>query len=290
MIKRNKPNFLIVGAAKAGTTSLAKYLNEHKDIFIPEKKEIRYFVNETLLKTNLKDPMIKGIIDNSVLDKNEYYKIFDVNEKLAGEASVHYLYNYKTAIPKILKEIGDIPIIIIIRNPVDRAISNWQFVDLDNDSFEKSLVKEHNRISENYDSFWYYRDLGFYYNSINEYMKSFSNVKVILFDELKKRTDDIVKETLVFLGVDPNVNINSKVIYNKRKGYRPKSFFKFIAFSQRFRNIILELLMIFKIEKIVFVEKSKKIDETIKQKLLKDYIPDIEKLEELLGVDLKNWK
>ena len=62
-----KPNFLIVGAAKAGTTSFAKYLNQHPDVFIPENKELRYFISETIKNINRKDPQLKEILLTSVL-------------------------------------------------------------------------------------------------------------------------------------------------------------------------------------------------------------------------------
>ena len=124
----SKPNFLIVGAAKAGTTSLAKYLGAHPDIFIPEQKELRFFIKDTILQINPKDPLLEGILKQSILDKEEYFSLFDVKEKLTGDASVHYLYHHEEAILNIKKYVGDVHIIIMLRNPVKRAISNYEFL------------------------------------------------------------------------------------------------------------------------------------------------------------------
>ena len=109
------PNFIIIGAARAGTTSLYNYLKQHPQIYIPKVKEPRYFVSNTLNKISKSDPSYDNIRESSVFDKNEYYQLFNTDRayKRYGEASVHYLYNYKECIPRIKSELGDISIIIM---------------------------------------------------------------------------------------------------------------------------------------------------------------------------------
>ena len=113
----NKPNFLIVGASMSGTTSLAKYLNAHPDIYIPKQKELRYFVKDTINRTSMWDPLKKHIISQSKLNEKEYFSLMNNdNSKLVGESSIHYLNHPEASIPSIHKHVGDIPIIIMLRN------------------------------------------------------------------------------------------------------------------------------------------------------------------------------
>ena len=127
-MKNYMPNFLIVGAAKCGTSSLHNYLNQHPDIFMPsynargmKVKEPRFLVKE----------IIKNRVHNGVWDFEEYKSLFsDVkHEKLIGESTVLYLYYYETAIKNIKHYLGnDIKIIIMLRKPVDRAFSAYLHV------------------------------------------------------------------------------------------------------------------------------------------------------------------
>jgi hypothetical protein len=288
MSKYHKPNFLIVGAARAGTTSLAKYLNEHPEVFVPENKELRFFIADIIKTVNKKDPQLKEILKQSILDEEKYFKEFEVPEKLAGEASVHYLYHHKTVIPKIKEYVGDIPIIIILRNPVERAISNWQYTFWDNNSFKESLSKEDLRIKMNFNSFWYYKDLGFYYEQVKDYLDSFSNVKIIIFEEFKKDVQGSMNEIFDFLKIH-KIQI-SKKIYNKREGISPRYFLSALNFSHRSYSLILKLFKYIGLKKVFFTLKSKTIDPNIKELLKKDYLSDIINLEKLLKKDLTSWK
>ena len=105
----NKPNFLIVGAAKSGSTSLYKYLSQHPEVFMPVNKEPNYFVAEYQQKMSKDSPNYKRSLNRMVFEKLEYYNLYkDVStkQKIIGEASVTYLYKYDYAIPKIKEELG----------------------------------------------------------------------------------------------------------------------------------------------------------------------------------------
>lgn len=85
------------------------------------------------------------------------FKIKVAIEALKDKASVHYLYEYKGAMPKIKYELGDIPVIIILRKPVDRIISHVKYLNHHfGYSFEEELELEGKRMDEKYNSFWYY--------------------------------------------------------------------------------------------------------------------------------------
>ena len=133
-----KPNFLIVGAAKSGTTSLFHYLKQHPEVFMPDLKEPQFLVCEK----------IKGRLHKYIDSAAEYYELFEKStEKCAGEASVFYLYYFEEAIKNIKKELGsDVKIIIVLREPVSRAISAYEHVLRNNPkeklSFKEALLKK----------------------------------------------------------------------------------------------------------------------------------------------------
>ena len=117
-----KPNLFIVGAAKSGTTSLHNYLNQHPDIFMSTPKEPHYLINNEIGQSR---------ILNGVTCKNDYYDLFldGKKSKYRGESSVMYLMYPEIVIPKINNKFGkDSKVIIMLRNPIDRAYSGYQHV------------------------------------------------------------------------------------------------------------------------------------------------------------------
>ena len=109
------PNFFIVGAPRAGTTSLYEYLKQTKGIFMPSIKDPDFFAVET----DLDFAVLKQI-----KDKKEYLKLFEnVKDEIAiGEASPTYLHDPKA--PKLIHDaVPNAKIIISLRDPVERANS-----------------------------------------------------------------------------------------------------------------------------------------------------------------------
>ena len=150
MIDQKIPNLLIVGAGRAGTTSLVEYLNQHPDIFMYRnlsmvaQNEPKFFVKEVINSISDLDPLKKGILKYSVLDQNKYFELFksDKDYNIYGEASIHYFNHPEISIQNIKKILGDIPIIIILRNPVEKLISNWKYLGSDIFPLDLSLEME----------------------------------------------------------------------------------------------------------------------------------------------------
>ena len=112
------PNFFIVGAPKAGTHSLYEYLNQHPKVFMSPRKE-PYFFCPIMVPDGDKN-------SNPIRDEKEYLKLFEEakNETMLGEATASYLGDPKSA-ELIHEKIPNARIIIIIRDPVDRAFSSY---------------------------------------------------------------------------------------------------------------------------------------------------------------------
>ena len=104
---------MVVGAQKAGTTSLYHYLNQHDDIFMPNEKELHFF------DTN------EPISDNRF---NKYLKRFRTRKEYLGkgEATPIYMF-YPHTLEKIKAFFPELKIIIVIRNPARRAYSHYWY-------------------------------------------------------------------------------------------------------------------------------------------------------------------
>ncbi|WP_418512676.1 sulfotransferase [Corallibacter sp.] len=288
-----KPNFLIVGAAKAGTTSLAKYLDEHPDIFISKIKEPRFLIANTIKKTSKSDPSHNHLISTSVLNEDNYFSLFEKRtEKAIGEASVHYLYHNKEAIENTIKYLGpETKIIILLRDPVKRAVSNWKYQDKDFLYFREALKEEESRKREGFNSFWYYKELGFYFNQVQAYYENFKNVKVILFEDFVKNTSSIMNSLYEFLDVDTNFTNREFIKHNDSSlSIMPKSeYLKKLLNTQKKVNTFKKLINKKIIPKRLYLKKKELIYDQDIDFLKNIYKEDINKLQKLINQDLSNW-
>jgi len=151
------PNFLIVGAPKSGTTSLYYYLKEHPEIYMSKLKEPHFFSKEC------KNLPFRGPKDESLgstkymnLTWEDYQNLFKgaITYKAVGEASADYLYYFKCSIKNIKKYLGNPKIIIILRNPIERAFSAYLHMLRDGReylSFREALHMEEERKKNNWD-------------------------------------------------------------------------------------------------------------------------------------------
>ena len=136
-----KPNFIIIGAMKAATTSLYTYIKQHPDIFMTKVKEPMFF-NNFNQNTDFKVLANKSKKVNSLLD---YFSMFSSvkNESAIGEASPAYIYNENA--PHLIKEhLKDVKIIAILRQPTDRAYFNFlhtKRADRENVNLFKQAIK-----------------------------------------------------------------------------------------------------------------------------------------------------
>ncbi len=288
----SNPNFIIVGAAKCGTTSLARYLEQHPDVFIHPKKEPRFFIKDTIRRISKEDPLFEGVFSGTVFDEKTYFDIFPREIRMTGEASVHYLYHYEESIKSIKKYVGDIPIIILLRDPIERAISNWAYNARDFDSFEASIEKEQYRKMKGYNSFWFYKSLGLYYEQVSAYKNNFSKTKVVIYDDFIRDTARIVGDVFRFLNLDDNVKIDTGKIHNKITIYSPKSVLikkalqrKLVPFKILRRKTQSGSLLY----NALFFQKTKIVSSEIISELKEFYAEDLKKLRVLLKLSLDGW-
>jgi len=217
----NLPDFLIVGAAKSGTTSLHYYMKDIENIFLPEIKE-SYFFSFFSSPPNFTSP---DPLFDIITDLHEYSDQYPNDFKgFSGDASPSYLYAYEKTIANIKEIYGDrhkeLKIIILLRNPVERAWSQYMhFKKNYNEPLEfseaitcKTIEK---RLANNWNYFYDYIGFGKYSNQIKAYQSEFEHVKIFLFDELKKDTALVLNETLKFIsGKEEQIIVDTEEVFN----------------------------------------------------------------------------
>src|SRR6476660_7656116 len=203
------PNFLIIGSAKCGTTSLYSYLQQHPQVFMCTPKEPSFFGNEgpELLYNGPYDEH-RAYHSKTITDLKTYTALFDnaKDAKAIGEASIFYLYLPK-APEQIKKYIPTAKMFAVLRNPADRAYSAYLHTvrqGREPRSFEEALKLEQQRIQQRWNPLWHFKAMGFYYEQVKRYFDMFGReqVHIYLYEDLQKNPSQLIKEVFEILGVD----------------------------------------------------------------------------------------
>ena len=204
-----EPNFFLVGASRAGTTSLWQYLIAHPDIYMPTRtmaeKEPSHFC-EVTPKWAL-----------AYRERDRYLRLFEEagRRRAVGEGSTPYLVAPEVP-ARIRSTYPDAKILIILRNPIHRAFSLYRFlcfIGVESiTSFERALRAEATRMHDarfmHNNPVWYalyqYFHSGLYSSQIERYLEVFprDQVKIILFDDLENEPVRTTQDVYRFLGVD----------------------------------------------------------------------------------------
>jgi hypothetical protein len=299
-MKKNLPNFLIVGAAKCGTSSLHNYLNQHPNIFMSSINEEGKNVKEPqfLVKNQVKNRLHFG-----VWTWEEYQSLFKQakQQKAIGESSVFYLFYYQDAIREIKNRLGnDVKIIIMLRNPIDRAYSAFQHVSRglkEKHTFEYSLEIEEGRLEKDktLTPMVMYKAMGMYYEMVKAYSDSFKDVHIILHEDFSFSTSKVVKEVFQFLGVDKNEKINSDIHYNVGgKSWSNNTLKKVFVTESKLKSVVRKIApekarkTIREILSRPFI-KQVSMKKEAREDLIRYFRKDIKKLAILINKDLTNW-
>lgn len=187
------PDFFVVGAPKAGTTAVFNWLKTHPDIFLPEVKEPGYFAyagRSAVPPDGPYDPDYHARISVNIGDYAQLYA--DANGRLTGDVSPVYLVD-KSVAARIASVRPDARIIVILRDPVERAFSQYLHHVRDGlepaASFETALNDEPARLSSGWSWGHGYATHGHYAAQIDQYLKAFARDQ-ILFLEFKQLNVD----------------------------------------------------------------------------------------------------
>jgi Sulfotransferase family len=294
------PNFFIVGAASCGTTSLYTYLKQHPEVFLPALKEPHYFAQ-------LRPTYEQRYLFTYVTDEKDYLALFSraAGYKAAGEASPSYLW-CPEAPARIHRAVPDAKIIILLRDPVERAFSHYLMnlrEGLQRRPFFEALQEDWNRAQKGWGVSQLYVELGLYAAQVQRYLQEFgtAQVRILLFDDLRRGAENrkaTLAEILRFIGVDSGyldqIDISSA---ENSFGIARWPWARRLAgsnWARRAGQLLVPKRMgaNHAIKRLIFQRffvKSvprPKIDPAAKQWLCATFEPDLRALEELLGREL----
>lgn len=257
------PTFLIIGAAKAGTTAVHGYLRQHPDIYLTPLKETNFFAYEG------RPPRCTGPQDDryvnafSLTTREQYAAQFAGarDERAHGEASPLYLYD--PGVPeRIRRRVPDVRLIALLRQPADRAYSAYLHTRRDGreplEDFSAALAAEPQRIAAGWEHLWHYRAMGCYAEQLARYRRVFDpdRLAVFLYDDLLADPSRVLAACMALLGVDATFRPDLSERPNRADSLGPV---------------------------------PAALHPHVRDELTKEFAPDIARLEVLLDRDLSAW-
>lgn len=283
------PNFIIIGVAKAGTTSLYRYLDQHPQVFMSPIKETNFFVSESArseMATGERESLIPARFQVRTVEAYEALFAGVSDEIAVGEASPRY-FGRPTSARLIHELIPEVKLVASLRNPADRAFSGFLMRVRSGRAemnIREGLAPESHHVAE-----------GLYYSHLSRYFKIFPKhqIKVCIFEEFRTDPASVVVDLTDFLGVDTTFIPDTSIKHNPAA--IPKS---------RLLNRLLYHPALIRTAKSVLpggmqrmakrvqrqnLRTPPEFPEDVRAELLDLYREDIHKLETLLDRDLSIW-
>jgi hypothetical protein len=310
-----QPTFLIVGAVKAGTTSIHEYLQMHPQVFMSPVKETNHFSDADMLFEHfnvdykqdinvnldkyLSGPMDKKIHIAHVRTATQYAALFrDVkDEKAIGEVSNSYLYLPSTA-ATIHQALPHVQIVMILRNPVERLYSqflmNLKLGKIVEKDLRKEIAADQAKQVKGWGVSHLYLEVGLYYEQVKRYLDIFprEQVKILFYDDYKKDPAGTMKGLFSFLHVDPDFTPDLSKRYNEA-GMPRFGKLNYWLTQIGVYGLVKKLFPASLKEKLKSIIYTKDNIPTItpeeKQYLIEYYRKDIEQLSRLVQRDLSAW-
>jgi len=309
------PNFFLVGAPKAGTTSLYHYLGQHPEIYISPIKEPGFFAEEfrpenfatdlqPRMMRELRDteaylagPMIEKRHGGFVMNWEDYQKLFrgSGDEPAIGEGSVHYLWS-PSAARNISARIPGARILMLLRDPASRAFSQYlngvtagaigvPFYE----HFQRGLHH-----GPEFDVTHPFLEFGLYYQHLRRYLDHFprEQIWIGLYEDYRDRQSKTLEEVFRFLGVDPHVKLatpgrhrEARVPRNLRLG----QLLKRSGIWRAGRKLLPERWRTAVKSAALRPRNEVRLEPRDRARLIEYYRQDVVKLADLIGRDLSPW-
>lgn len=308
---KKKVNLFLVGAAKAGTTSLQSYLNQHDQIYFSPLKEPNYFakdinpdsftsaykkrnqfVDDSYFKlTPLPDAHI------SFIQSLDYYEMLfkDANNcKYLGDASTSYLYS-TVAANEIKNYNPNAYILILLRNPIERAYSHYNmalqagYTDL---SFKDAILQDINNPKKGFGISNLFIELGLYSEQMKRFQSAFSSeqIMVLFYNDYKSNSIQELNKIFNWLNIDeftPNID-EQKNVSLQPKLKKWNKILSDVGIKKMASSILPDYIRE-KVKKSYYSTGKNSIAKVDYQYLLSIYLDDIKKTETMLNKDLSSW-
>ena len=288
------PNFFLVGAAKAGTTSIYAYLSQHPQIYFPAVKEPHFFTQAR------PSPKLQFLIE-AVTKRSAYLRLYAqaAGHSIIGDASPSYLWHPEVP-ERIRAEIPHAKIAVILRDPVERAYSHYLMdyrEGAQSRPFYEALLDDMKRPDKGWGLSYLYYELGLYAEQVQRYLETFKpeQVKVLMFYDFCREPKGVLREMTDFLGLDPHplADIDTSRKYNSYAAPR-NQYFRRMA-GAKISRILGQALMPHWLGALIFerifLKQAPKppLDARARELFCSLYEPELDKLEKLLAAGYRNY-
>jgi len=282
------PKVFVLGAAKSGTTTLARWLSQYDDVYVPEEKELHFFSNEKRYSLGL-----------------EFYSSFyqGNKESITVDATPAYFHLPDILLPRLKEayrpdQLAQLKFIIVLRDPSERAFSHYKH--------RCRLLKETRDFSQvitdekKHKEWMNYVSDGFYAEQLSKWFNCFDKRQflILITDELKSDPENVlcrisaflkVKNSDVDLSESANAASKPKSDVMMRFLTKPNFFKSCVKFfiSEKARKPVIEKLIRWNLSP---EKKTTRLSKQDRAKLIQVYSNDIDKLSEMLNRDLSKWK
>jgi hypothetical protein len=204
-----RPDFLIVGAPKAGTTAVHSALALHPQVFVSQPKEPKYWLCDDAPPPAWNGPGDAHSQREWMWRREDYFRLFEgaAPDQVRGESTPFYLWS-RGAHRRIGEALPEVKVIAVVRDPVDRAYSNWMHLWSDGlepeSDFETAFALQDARTAAGWAPFWRYRDLGLYGEQIAHLRRYVDpdRILVIRYRQIIDQPQATVDAACRFLGID----------------------------------------------------------------------------------------
>ena len=288
-----RANFLLIGAEKAGCTSVHHYLAQHPEVFLSRKQGANFF--------SCGDMDLSGRFgyepSTYTLTLEAYQRLFwPVRQEAAiGEASPSYLCHRRAA-ERIRDYLPAVRLIALLRQPAERAYSHFLFnrkqILEELEDFRDALAAEDERVARGWHYRYHYRRNGFYYEQLSHYYALFPRhqLLVLLYDDLVADSATVLRQMFQFLEVDDSFQPDTSLHYNVSGAPRNRAIawgLRTLRPLRRFTEERLPPKLVAKVGRMLLERSPPKPD--VLRELTERYREDILKTQELVGRDLQRW-
>jgi hypothetical protein len=289
-----RPDFVVVGASKCGTTTVFAGLRRHPGVFVPARKELHYFSAEEL-RAAAHGPGDASAVAGICATEGEYAACFAAAGpgQMSGDVSPSYFF-FGACAERIAARLGCVRIIIMLRDPVEKAYSQYMHLVRDGREtldFERALAEEDRRAFAGWSDMWRYRESGFFAERVARYLRLFGRerVHVILLEDLARDPVATSRELQRFLGLQYRAEIDLSTAINRTGESRFPLLARALArdwFGKRVikRALPEPLRMRVRLALLDMNTHMRGAPPSAAREVLRTaFAPDIEELEQLLG-------
>lgn len=290
----NAPNFFLLGGAKCGTTALYHLLRQVQGLYLPQRKEPRFFAYDAAFSRGL-----------------DWYlmEYFAGAERFVarGEATPQYLHGRRLVAERVRASLGDdLRFVVLLRDPVERAWSHFlhtRRLGIERLGFREALAAERARLAENPEAWLGYFTDGLYAAALEDWFSVFPRERflILVTDELRREPHRVVDRVCAFLRLEPPAALDVGVDGNRAVGAKSLVLASLLNHPNAVTNALKRLLPFGLRQRArdalngwnrdrAAAARAPRLPADVERRLRADYREDIAALERITGFDLAAWR